>query len=153
MELTEVYRQLGSEAFFQLLRGISIGRLKTYKLFERIKARTHLHKLNTENLRKAAPKLWLRIEEHDQDLATDLAQAILICQMDMIRETLDFLGVPHEEGFFAKDLKAEEYLKDNWRERAFEGLKDKFPRPVLLFYLNHLAWEVAKAEDVYLPAA
>ena len=28
-----------------------------------------------------------------------------------------------------------------------------FPPAALLFYINHLAWEVAKAEDVFAPAA
>jgi len=151
MELTEVYRRLGGDAFAELMRGVSISRLKTYQLFERVKARTRLHKLNTENLRKAAPRLFQRIQENDTDLATDLAQAILICQMDMIKDVLNYLGVPHEDGFFAKDLKADEYLKDDWRSRAYEELKSKYAKAPLLFYLNHLAWELTKAEDVYLP--
>ena len=152
MDLSEVYLRLGSDGFTQLVRSISIGRLKTYQLFERIKTRTRLHKLNTDTLRRATPRLWQRIEERDEDLATDLAQAILLCEIDMVKATLDFLGVPHEEGFFAKDTKVEEYLKDDWRERAYQELNSKYPKAVLLFYLNHLAWEVAKAEDVYVPA-
>jgi len=37
-----------------------------------------LKKLNSEILRKAAPRVWARIAERDDEFATDLAQAILI---------------------------------------------------------------------------
>jgi hypothetical protein len=53
MQLSGVFLQLGEERLPQLLRGISIGKLKTYQLYERFKLRTHLAKVNTENLRKA----------------------------------------------------------------------------------------------------
>jgi hypothetical protein len=154
MRLSEIYLQLGQERFEQLLRSVSIGRLRTYQLFEPLKLRLHLHKLNSETLRKAAPRLWARLqEEGGADLATDLSQAILISHMDMIRAVLDDLGVPHEEGFFAKDADVSSYLKEGWQQAAWEKFKDKFPQPALLFYLNHLAWEVAKSEQVFAPAA
>ena len=72
-----MFLQLGEESLPQLLRGISIGKLKTYQLYERFKTRTHLAKLNTENLRKAAPRFWQRLNEQDEEFATDLSQAIL----------------------------------------------------------------------------
>ena len=89
-----------------MLRGISIGKLKTYQLYDRFKTRTHLAKVNTENLRKAAPRFWQRLNEHDEEFATDLSQAILISHLDMIAAVLNFLGIPNQEGFFAKDLDA-----------------------------------------------
>ena len=68
------------------------------------------------------------------------------------KAVLDDLGVPHEEGFFAKDADVSGYLKDGWRQRAWEKFRGAFPPAALLFYINHLAWEVAKAEDVFAPA-
>src|ERR1035441_526926 len=111
MQLSGVFLQLGEERLPQLLRGISIGKLKTYQLYERFKLRTHLAKVNTENLRKASPRFWQRLNEHDEEFATDLAQAILISHLDMIADVL------------------------------------------VLFYLNHLGWELGGAEQAYLPAA
>ena len=100
MQLSEVYLDLGVDGFAQLIRGISIGKLKTYKIYEGFKVRAHLHKVNTESLRKAAPRFWARLEERDEDFAKDLAQAVLVSHLDMITGVLDFLGVPHENGFF-----------------------------------------------------
>src|ERR1700728_660528 len=106
MTISDVFLQLGEERLRQLVRGISIGKLRTYQLYERFKTRTHLAKVNTENLRKATPRFWQRLDEHDEEVATDLAQAILISHLDMIAAVLNFLGVPNEEGFFAKDADA-----------------------------------------------
>ena len=92
-------------------------------------------------------------EEGNADLATDLAQAILISHMDLVKAVLDELGVPHEDGFFAKDTDVSTYLKDGWQQIAWDKFHDKFPPAALLFYINHLAWEVAKAEEVFAPAA
>ena len=61
MQISEVYLGLGQDAFAQLIRGISIGKLKTYQIYEGFKVRAHLTKVNTESLRKAVPKLWERI--------------------------------------------------------------------------------------------
>jgi len=105
-------------------------------------------------LRKSAPRQFARLqEEGNADLATDLAQAILISHMDMIKAVLDELGVPHEDGFFAKDTDVSTYLKDGWQKTAWDKFHDKYPPAALLFYINHLAWEVAKAEDVFAPTA
>ena len=56
------------------------------------------------------PRFWERIAGGDDDFARDLAQAILVSHLDMITAVLDFLGVPHENGFFAKDMDAKPYL-------------------------------------------
>jgi hypothetical protein len=153
MQLSGVFLQLGEERLPQLLRGISIGKLKTYQLYERFKTRTHLAKVNTESLRKAAPRFWQRLNEQDEEFATDLAQAILISHMDMIAAVLNFLGVPNEEGFFAKDLDAKQYLTEGWQTRVYERFKAEYPEMMLLFYVNHLGWELGGEQQAYLPAA
>src|ERR1700743_2399859 len=109
MQLSGVFLHLAEEPLPQLLRGISIGKLKTYQMYERFKTRTHLAKVNTESLRKAAPRFWQRLNDHMKGFATDLSRAILISHMDMIAAVLNFIGVPNEEGFFAKDLDAKQY--------------------------------------------
>ncbi|HWE52730.1 MAG TPA: hypothetical protein VG273_23255 [Bryobacteraceae bacterium] len=148
-----MFLELGEERFPHLLRGISIGKLRTYQLYERFKIRTHLPKVNTENLKKAAPRFWKRLQEHDEEFATDLSQAILISHMEMIAAVLNFLGVPNEEGFFAKDLNAKQYLTEGWEARAFDHFKADYPGDLVLFYINHLAWEMADAQTAFLPAA
>src|SRR5579863_7346334 len=100
MQLSEVYLGLGLDAFGQLVRSISIGKLKTFQIYEGFKVRAHLHKVNTEILRKAVPRFWTRISEHDEDFSRDLAQAVLVSHLDMITAVLDWVGVPHENGFF-----------------------------------------------------
>ncbi len=153
MQLSGVFLQLGEERLPLLLKSVSIGKLKTYQLYERFKTRTHLTKVNTESLRKAAPRFWARLSEHDEEFATDLSQAILICHMDMIAAVLNFLGVPNEEGFFAKDLDATKYLTEGWQTRVYEKFRNDYPEPLLLFYINHLGWELGSAQEAYLPAA
>lgn len=153
MQLTDVFLGLGEDQFSKLIRNISIGKLKTYQLYERFKLRTHLGKLNTENLRKASPRLFERLKEHDEEFSTDISQAILVSHLNMIIAVLNFLGIPHEEGFFVKDLDAAPYLTEGWRERTFDKFKTEFPEAVVLFYVNHLALEVGKSEAVFVPAA
>jgi hypothetical protein len=153
MQLSGVFLQLGEERLPQLLRAVSIGKLKTYQLYERFKTRTHLPKVNTESLRKAAPRFWSRLNSQDEEFATDLSQAILISHMDMIAAVLNFLGVPNEEGFFAKDIDATQYLTDGWQARTWEKFKGDYPESLLLFYINHLGWELGSAQEAYLPAA
>jgi hypothetical protein len=153
MQLCDIFLRLGEETFQQNMRSISIGKLKTYQLFERVKTRFHLSKLNSETLRKASPRLWARLEEHDDEFATDVAQTILVSHLDMIKAVLDQLGVPHEEGFFAKDADVSSYLKEGWQNEAWDKFRSTFPPAPLLFYINHLAWEISKAEDVFAPAA
>jgi hypothetical protein len=153
MQLCDIFLRLGDENFQQLIRTVSIGRLKTYQLFDRVKTRLYLNKLNAETLRKATPRIWARIGEHDDDFASELGQAILISHLDMIRAVLDNLGIPHEDGFFAKDADIAKYLKDGWQQEAWDKFRAAYPPPALLFYINHLAWEISKAEEVFQPAA
>src|ERR1700730_98734 len=114
MEISEVYVGLGQDTFAQLIRGISIGKLKTYQIYEGFKVRAHLQKMNTESLRKAVPKLWERIGARDEDFAKDLAQAVLVSHVDMITAVLDFLAIPHESGFFSKDIDPKPYFTEGW---------------------------------------
>jgi len=153
MQLSEVYLGLGLDAFSQLVRSISIGKLKTYQIYEGFKVRAHLHKVNTEILRKAVPRFWARVGEHDEDFARDLAQSVLVSHLDMITAVLDFLGVPHENGFFAKDLDAHRYFTDGWEQRVLDKFRTTFSENVLIFYINHLRWELLSAADVYRPVS
>jgi hypothetical protein len=152
MQLCDVYLGLGPDMFGQLVRGVSIGKLKTYQLYEGFKASAHLNKVNTESLRKAVPRFWSRIEARDEDFAKDFGQAVLVSQIDMIAAVLDFLGIPHENGFFNKDLDAKPHLGDGWQARTFEKFHGTYPDPLLLFYINHLGWELAGAQQLYVPA-
>jgi hypothetical protein len=151
MHISDVYRGVGADGFAQLVRGISIGRLKTYQIYEGFKVRAHLHKLNTETLRKAAPRLWERVLV-EEDFAKDLAQSILVSHLDMISAVLDLLGVPHENGFFAKDMDPKPYFTEGWEDRVYEKFHEGYPEPLLLFYMNHLRWELLDAAEVYRPA-
>jgi len=151
MQLCDVYRKLGEKGFTELVSGISMGKLKTYQLFDALKTRAHMAKLNTEHLRKAAPRLWARIDGGDEEFAKDFAQAVLVSHLDLIASVLDFLGIPNQSGFFEKDLDASQYLTEGWAQRALEKFRGTYPEPLLLFYLNHLAWEL-KAEP-FAPAA
>ena len=62
MQMCGVYKALGPEVFHELVRGVSIGKLKTYQVYERFKLRARLVKLNAESLRKAESRFWARIE-------------------------------------------------------------------------------------------
>jgi hypothetical protein len=154
MQLTDAFTQAGQEAFDHLIRSVSIGKLKTYQVYEGLKVRARLHKLNAETLRKAAPRFWTRLrEERDEEFARDLAQAVLVSHLDLIGDVLAFLGIPNEGGFFNKDLDAKQYLTEGWQDRVFAQFRDKYPRPLLLFYINHLAAELTDAEPYAPPAA
>jgi hypothetical protein len=164
MQLCDIFLRLGSARFDELMRCISVGKLKTYQLYDRVKTRLHVSKLNSESLRKSTARSWTRLEERDDEFATDISQAILVSHLDMIKAVLDHLGVPHEDGFFAKDADVSKYLTDGWQQGVWEKFAGAsssapaasppaFPPAPLLFYINHLAWEIAKAEDVFAPAA
>jgi hypothetical protein len=148
MHVSDIFIGLGEDGFRDLLRSISIGKLKTFQLFERVKARLRTPKLNTETLRKAAPRSWQRIQEGDSEFASELAQAILVSHLDMIVAVLNFLEIPNEDGFFAKDLDGAKYLTEGWQQRVFEHFRGQYPDTLLLFYINHLALEVQKAEEL-----
>ena len=153
MQISDVYLGLGQDAFGQLIRSISIGKLKTYQIYEGFKVRAHLPKVNTEMLRKATPRFWARIAEPDIDFAKDLAQAILVSHLDMITAVLDFIGVPHENGFFAKDMDPKPYFTEGWEQRVFEHFRGAYPEALLVFYVNHLRWELLDAAEFCRPAA
>jgi len=154
MQLSDIFLRLGESNFEQMLRSVSLGRLRTYQLFDAFKTRLRVQKLNTETLRKVGPRTWARLqEEGSADLATELSQAILISHMDMIQAVLNDLGIPHQDGFFEKDADLLKYLSDGWQRRAWDKFNALYPPPALLFYLNHLGWEVGKAEDVFSPPA
>ena len=152
MQLSDIFVGLGEDNVAQLLRSISIGKLKTFQLYERLKARLNANKVNSEVLRKCAPRVFARLQDKDEELATDLGQSILVSHLDLIQATLNFLGIPHEEGFFAKDSDVAGYLKEGWQQSVFEKFRETFPESVLLFYINHLAFEVLKTETVFVPA-
>jgi len=153
MELCDVYLGLGEDAFEHLVRSVSIGKLKTYQIYEAFKVRAHLPKVNTELLRKSVPKFWARLAAHEEDFAKELAQAVLVSHLDMIVAILDFLGVPHENGFFAKDMDPKPFFNEGWEDRVYGNFHDRFPDPVLVFYMNHLRWELLGAAELYRPAS
>jgi hypothetical protein len=153
MQMCGVFKALGPDIFRQLVRGISIGKLKTYQIYERFKTRARLAKLNSESLRKAEPKFWARIEAGEEEFATDLSQVFLLPHLDMIVDVLNFLGIPNDQGFFDKDLKPEQFLTEGWQQRVFDQFSTKYQREILLFYINHLDWELNKTDQVFLPAA
>jgi hypothetical protein len=151
MQMCNVFRAFGEARFAELLKGVSMGRLRTYQMYERLRLRCRLTKLNTETLRKAGLRLWERLGEGDEELASDLSQSILISQIDMIVAILDFLGVPHNDGFFSKDIDLKQHLPGEWQSKAYEEFRSKYNASVLLFYLNHLGVETAAAVEIYLP--
>jgi len=153
MQISDVYLGLGEEAFGQLVRGISIGKLKTYQIYEGFKVRARLPKVNTELLRKSVPRFWARVVEREEDFAKDLAQAVLVSHIDMITAVLDFVGVPHDNGFFAKKMDPKPYFTEGWEDRVCEKFRGEHPEPLLLFYINHLRWETLEAAEPYRPAA
>lgn len=153
MLLCEVYAGLGEDRVLDLLRHISPGKLRTYQMYDRIKTRMHLDKINQESLRKIGPRIWARILAGEEVVAVEVSQAILVSHLDMIVAALDFLKVPHQEGFFDKDAVVADYLKDDWQQRVVDQLRGKYPETLLVFYLNHLAHEVDPDAPVYLPAA
>ncbi len=153
MQISDVYLGLGQDGFAQLVRGISIGKLRTYQIYEGFKVRAHLNKVNTESLRKASPRFWERIAARDEDFAKDFAQAVLVSHLDLIIGVLDFLGVPHENGFFAKDMDPKPYFTEGWEQRVVEKFRGQASEAVLLFYINHLRWELLGAKDVFRPVS
>lgn len=149
MTLCDVYLGLGEERFRDLLKSVSMSRLRTFQIFDHIRARTHLAKLNSENLRKAAPRLWERLQQKDTDLATDMAQAILVSQIQLVIDALNSLGIPHQDGFFSKETTVATYLTDGWEQRTFDALKARYPASAIVFYVNHLALEADRLEAVF----
>lgn len=153
MQLTDVFGGLGRSRFDELLKKISIGSLRTYQVYESFKIHARLSKVNRERLRKAAPKLWERLQHGDEVLARELAHAILICHLPMVVEVLDFLEIAHDgNGFFDKDRAAKQQLQSGWQKRVFDQFRDKYPVPLLLLYINHLDREVGAPAEPFLGA-
>jgi hypothetical protein len=153
MSLCDIFVGLGEENLRACLSRISLGKLRTYQLFDRMKARLHLGKLNQESLRKVSPRVWIRLESGDADLATDLSQAVLVSHLDLVITTLDFLGVPHQDGFFDKDADIASHLTDGWQQRAFDQVRGSHPEALVLFYVNHLAHEVMPGTPIFKPGS
>jgi hypothetical protein len=153
MQISDVFLGMGQEEFGLLVRSISIGRLRTYQIYEGFKVRAHLHKLNTETLRKAVPKFWTRISEREDDFAKDLAQSVLVSHLDMVGAVLDFVGLPHENGFFSKDIDPKPYFSEGWEQRVYEKFHGTYLDALLIFYINHLRWELLAAEELYRPTS
>lgn len=153
MQLADIFQGLGEDAFRELLGQISFGKLKTYQIYEAVKVRMHLAKLNSETLRKAAPRLWERIAQGEEVLAAELSQAILVSKLDVVIEVLNFLGIPHNDGFFEKDIDLAAHLPEGWQEKAYEKFKGTHSAALLAFYLNHLAKEATEGTAaLFLPA-
>ena len=151
VDLNAVFQSLGRDALEDLVRRISLGALRSYKLFDQFKIRTRLNKLNAEHLRKATPKLWERLEQGDEELARDLSQAVLVSNIDFVVQVLDFLKVPHDgSGFFQKDASAEQHLTEGWQQRAWEEFRGRYPEALVKLYINHLTWETNKQAEVFV---
>lgn len=153
MQISDVFLGIGQEDFGQLVRSVSIGKLRTYQIYEGFKVRAHLHKLNTETLRKALPRFWVRMNERDDQFATEIAQTILVSHLDMVSSVLDFLGVPHENGFFSKKIDPKPFLTEGWEQRVYEKFHGAYLDVLLVFYINHLRWELLAAEELYRPVS
>ncbi len=151
MTLSEVLRGLGQERFEALLKEISMGALRTYKLVDNIKVRARLPKLNRDKLRRAAPKLWERLGDGDEDLARDLSQGMLVSNLDLVVEALDRLGIEHDgSGFFDKDAQADDKLAEGWRETLLAELRERYAEHLVLLYINHLDCELGDPEEVFV---
>ena len=150
MELSQVFLSLGRPALDELVRGISLGALRSYKLVDSFKVRLRLNKLNAEHLRKAAPRLWERLEQNDAELARELAHAVLVSHLGFVVEVLDFLKVPHDgSGFLLKDASLAPHLTDGWQQRVLEAFRGRYPESLVRLYINHLAWEQDKQAEVF----
>lgn len=154
MDLVEVYSALGQERCRLLVRAISIGALRTYGVYEAIKIRSRLRRLNRQKLRASSAKLWKRITEGDQALAHDLSQAVLVSNIPLIVEVLDLLGIEHDEnGFYARGTDHSKQLGQGWPDRVCTEITGQYPNHLLLLYINHLGWETGTLESPFLGSA
>ncbi len=151
MTLSEMFQGLGRERFDSVLRAVSMGALKTYKVYESFKVRVHMTKLNRDRLRKAAPRLWERLGGGDEELARELAQGALVSHIDLVVDVLDFLEIPHDgAGFFDKEASDEDHLTDDWQKRVVKQFSGRHPEPLLLLYVNHLEFELGEPTEVFV---
>jgi hypothetical protein len=77
---------------------------------------------------------------------------VLVSHLDMIAAVVEFWA-SQPERFFDKDIDSSQYLTEGWAARAFEKFRGTYPEPLLLFYLNHLGWELKGAEQPFAPVA
>ena len=153
MDLAEVYVALGRNRCNRLVRTIAIGALKTYGVYEGIKIRSRLRRFNRQKLRAAAPRLWQRVTEGDNELARELAQAVLVSNIPLVVGVLDLLEIEHDGiGFFAKDDDYTEQLSDGWEARVYERFSGQFPDDLVLLYINHLGWETGTLDEPFTGA-
>lgn len=151
MTLSELFVGLGRERFDSLLGEVSMGALRTYKLVDSFKVRARLLKVNRDKLRKASPKLWDRLGEGDEDLARELAQGMLVSNLEFVVQALDHLGIEHDgNGFFDKDAQADDKLVEGWREKLLAAFRERYPEHLILLYINHLDWELGQPETVFV---
>jgi hypothetical protein len=151
MELSAVFKSLGEPGFGELIKGVSIGSLRTFQVYDSFKIHARLNKVNRESLRKATPRLWERLQASDEELARELAHAVLICRMPMVVEVLDFLEVVHDgNGFFDKDKSSDEKLEAGWQQRVLDQFREKYPTPLLLLYINHLDREIGEPTEPFV---
>ena len=127
-----------------------MGALRSYQMFERFKVRARLGKLNSEHLRRARPRIWDRLGESDEELARELAQAILVSNINFVAQALDFLKIPHDgNGFFQKDSSIDQYLTPGWQQRVLEEFRGRYPEALVRLYINHLMWEINKQAEAF----
>jgi hypothetical protein len=69
----------------------------------------------------------------------------------MIKAVLDHLGIPHEDGFFPKDLDSSKYLVEGWQKSTYAKFQGVYPESLLLFYINHLGSELSKSTELFVP--
>lgn len=151
MTLSAIFEGLGRDRFDDLLGHVSMGALRTYKIFDTFKIRARLQKLSRQKLRAAAPKLWARLLETDEELAREIAQGVLVSNLALVIAALGSLDIPHDgNGFFDKDADAEGKLTEGWQQRLFDELKKDWPESVVLLYINHLDWELAEPQSAFV---
>ncbi|MBI3666269.1 MAG: hypothetical protein HY236_08610 [Acidobacteria bacterium] len=142
---------MGRPALDQLVGSISLGALRSYKLFDQFKVRARLAKLNAEHLRHARPRLWERLAGGDEELARDLTQAVLVSNIDFVVQVLDFLQIPHDgSGFFQKGVSADKYLTEGWQKRVLDEFGGRYSEALVLLYINHLMWETNRQAEMFV---
>ncbi len=151
MELAAVYAALGEECSSRLIRKISIGATKTFGVYEEIKVRSRLRRLNRQALRTAAPRLWGRMANGDTHLAKDLSQGILVSNIPLVVAVLNDLGIEHDgSGFFDKDADYADQLVAGWPTRVLENHSEEHGRELVLLYINYLGWETESLDQPFL---
>ena len=58
MDLSAIFLGLGRGPFEELMGGVSMGKLRTFQVYDSFKVHAGMNKLNRERLRKALPRLW-----------------------------------------------------------------------------------------------